>query len=323
MMKGICAAFAFAALAASWQGPAQAAFPDQPIKLVVPFAPGATIGPLAQLVSEQLSSDLGTPVYTEFKTGAGGNIGADIVAKSPGDGYTLLLGTISILTINPSLYPDLPFDPVKDFKPVSMLVTTQNILVVNPESKIQSVADLADYARQHPGQATFGSSGTGSTMHLAGELFSTTAQVKMTHVPYRGGGPARSDLLGGRLTLMFSDLSAVPMVQAGKLRALAVTGSQRDGRIPDIPTMQESGMKGFDVEPWYGLVAPASTPDAVIARLNASVRKVFDKQQVRDALQNIGLRPASDLSVAYMAGKIDSDLGKWAPIVKSVDMKTN
>lgn len=136
MMKGICAAFAFAALAASWQGPAQAAFPDQPIKLVVPFAPGATIGPLAQLVSEQLSSDLGTPVYTEFKTGAGGNIGADIVAKSPGDGYTLLLGTISILTINPSLYPDLPFDPVKDFKPVSMLVTTQNILVVNPESKI-------------------------------------------------------------------------------------------------------------------------------------------------------------------------------------------
>src|SRR5690606_14559534 len=142
-------------------------------------------------------------------------------------------------------------------------------------------------------------------------------------VPYRGGGPARSDLLGGRLTLMFSDLSAIPMVQAGKLRALAVTGSQRDGRIPDIPTMQESGMKGFDVEPWYGLVAPAGTPDAVIAGLNASVRKVFDKQQVREALQNIGLRPASDLSVAYMAGKIDSDLGKWAPIVKSVDMKTN
>lgn len=321
MIKKFLGTVAFAALSAAFGSTAHADYPEKPIRLVVPFAPGATIGPLAQVISEQLSSELGASVYSDFKTGAGGNIGADIVAKSPGDGYTLLLGTISILTINPSLYKDIPFDPIKDFKPVAMLVTTQNMLVVNPESRIASVADLIAYAKENPGKATFGSSGTGSSMHLAGELFSTTAGVRMTHVPYRGGGPARSDLIGGRLTLMFSDLSGIPMVESGKLNVLAMTGSKRDSRLPEVPTMQQLGMPDFDVEPWYGLVAPAGTPDAILAKINASIQRIFAKPEVRASIESIGLQPAEDLSVGYMAGKIRSDLAKWAPIVHAVGMK--
>lgn len=314
--RGICAALFF-----SYAVGALAAYPDRPIHIVVPFAPGATIGSLAQILADRMSKDLGQPVVMDYKSGAGGNIGAEAVARAPADGYTLLLGTISILTINPTLFGSLPFDAIKDFRPLSMVATTQNVLVVQPEFPANNVAEFLSYTRQKSDALTFGSSGTGSTMHLAGEVFNQANGTRMKHVPYRGGGPARADLLGGHISLMFSDLSALPLIKSGKLRALAVTGPQREAALPDVPTMMEAGLTDLNVEPWYGLLLPANTPDAVAARLNASLSKILRSPDVRKSFEEMGVHAPDDTSPAAMQKRIAQETARWSPLIKSVGMR--
>src|SRR5450759_2772484 len=219
-----------------------AAYPDKPIRLIVPYAPGATAGALSQLIGNKLGAELGQVVVVEPKPGANGNIASEFVARSAPDGYTLLIGTISTLTINPSLYKKMAFNPMKDFKPISMLVTTQNVIVLNPSVPVNTLPELVQYAKVNPGKLTYGSSGAGSTLHLSGELLKTMTNTDMLHVAYKGGGPARADLLAGNISMMFSDMTALPLVQAGRLRALAVTGSKREPAAPNIPTAGEAGL---------------------------------------------------------------------------------
>lgn len=296
-------------------------YPEKPLRIVVPYAPGATASLVGQTMAEKLTSELGQPVVADYRPGAQGNIGAAHVASSPPDGYTLLLGTISILAMNPSLYKNLSFDSVRDFQPISQVINTQNILVINPELPVRSVRELADYARANPGKLSFASPGAGSTAHLSGELFSKLMDVKMMHVPYKGGGPARVDLLGGRVSMMFFDLSIVQHVEAGQLRALAVTGAERASRTPDLPTMQELGYKDFHVESWYGLLAPKGTPEPVVQKLNAAIGRVLKMPDVIKAFESANARIAKDQTVAGFEATLRADIEKWRPVIESTGMK--
>lgn len=300
---------------------ARASYPERPIQLVVPFAAGATTSGIAQIITEKLHTELGQPLVLEYKSGAGGNIGAEYVARATPDGYTLLLGTISISTFNPALYHNLTYDPVKDLQPLSMLVTTQNVVVVDPALPIHTLQDLIDYATEHPGEITFGSSGAGASLHLTGELLKNRTGIDMVHVPYRGGGPARADLLGGHISMMFSDLTAVPLVHSEKLRAIAVTGSQRHHALPDVPTMEESGMDDFVVELWYGLFAPAGTPEPIVEQLSAAVGNVLAMPDVQEKLKELGTTTVTDSSVAYLEKAIEEDTERWGSLIRSANIR--
>jgi tripartite-type tricarboxylate transporter receptor subunit TctC len=297
-----------------------AAYPDKPIRLIVPYAPGGTAGALSQLIGEKMGAELGQAVVVEPKPGANGNIASEFVARSAADGYTLLIGTISTLSINPSLYRKMPFDSLKDFKPISMLVTTSNVIVVNPSMPITTIAELVQYGKSQPGKLTYGSSGAGSTLHLSGELFKHMTGASLTHVPYKGGGPARTDLLAGHIALMFSDMTALPLVQAGKLRALAVTGSKREPAAPTIPTANEAGLPGYVVEAWYGMVAPAGVPDAIVNRLSAAIAAVLQKPEVRQRLAELGTQPADNATPEYLGKAMKSDYAKWATVITAADI---
>jgi tripartite-type tricarboxylate transporter receptor subunit TctC len=300
---------------------AMAAYPDKPIRLIVPYAPGGTASALSQLIGEKLGAELGQVVVVEPKPGANGNIASEFVARSAPDGYTLLIGTISTLTINPSLYKKMSFDWAKDFKPISMLVTTANVIVVNPSLPVTTLPELVQFAKSQPGVLTYGSSGAGSTLHLSGELFKSMTGTNLTHVAYKGGGPARIDLLAGHISLMFSDMTALPLVQAGKLRALAVTGSKRESAAPAIPTAHEAGLPGYVVEAWYGVVAPAGTPDAIVNRLSAAITAVLQKPEVRQRLTEWGTQPAENATPEYLGKTMKADFAKWATVIKAVDIK--
>lgn len=307
---------AFVALAASLAlVPAFAAYPDKPIMLVVPYAPGGMGTNFGNLVSEALSPALGQRVVVEYKPGANGALGAGYAAKAPADGYTLLMAVNSTMTINPSLYSKLPFDPVKDFSPVSMIFTNANVLVVNASSPIKSVKDLIAYAKARPGHVNYGSAGNGSTPHLSGEMFRQLTGAPVVHVPYRGSGPAMIDLMGGQLDFLFVDTSVLTYVKAGKLRALAVTGKKRLGVAPEIPTMEEEGVKGFYVDTWYSLVAPAGTPADVVKRLNTEVAKMLADPAVRQRMKDMGVDPAEDTSAAYLEKVIQSDTARWKKFI--------
>lgn len=304
-------------IAASGLPSAMAAdYPTKPIRMIVGFAPGGGTDTTARAISNKLNELLGQQIIIDNRAGAAGNIATELVAKANPDGYTLLLGTIAALAINPSLYrTKLPFDSIKDFAPIIQAVDSTNILSVHPSVPVSSVKELIALAKAKP--LNYGSSGVGGTGHLAGELFDSMAGTKMTHIPYKGGGPAMIDLVGGQVQLVFATAaSAVPQIKAGKIKGIAVTTIKRSALMPNIPTIAESGLPGFDANNWYGLLAPAGTPRPVIMRLNTEVKKVLAMPDVKNFLFNQGLDPAPGTPEQFGA-YIKSEMAKWAKVVKA------
>ncbi|HSC23056.1 MAG TPA: tripartite tricarboxylate transporter substrate binding protein [Casimicrobiaceae bacterium] len=292
-------------------------YPTKPIRLVVPFPPGGTTDILARAVAQKLSEAWNEQVVVDNRPGAGGNIGADLVAKAAPDGYTLVMGTVGTHAINPNLYAKMPYDHVKDFAPVILVAGVPNVLVVNPSLPVHSVKELIDYAKANPGKLNFASSGNGTSIHLSGELFKTMAGVQMTHVPYKGSAPALSDLMGGQVQLMFDNLpSSLGLIKAGKLRALAVTSASRAAALPDVPTIAESGLPGFEASSWFGILAPAGTPHEVVAKLNGAVAAWLATPEAKEKLLAQGAIAAGGTPEAF-AKHIDSETAKWAKVVKA------
>ncbi|MDQ6619354.1 MAG: tripartite tricarboxylate transporter substrate binding protein [Pseudomonadota bacterium] len=299
------------------------AFPARPVRLVVPFPPGGPLDVTGRLLAQKLTEAWGQSVVVDNRPGAGGNIGADLVAKSPPDGYTVVMGALSTHAVNPHLFPSMPYDPVKDFAPITLVAITPNVLVVNPKLPVSSVRDLIAYAKVHPGQLSFGSGSNGSAGHLAGELFKVDAGIDMVHIPFKGGAPATQALLAGDTQLMFDNLAnAMPQVKAGKLKALAVTTAQRSPLAPDLPTMAEAGVPGFDISTWYGLLAPAGTPREVIAKWNADVTRILSTAETRERLTGQGAEP-SPTSPEQFARFIAQELAKYQRIVKASGAKVD
>jgi tripartite-type tricarboxylate transporter receptor subunit TctC len=304
-------------------GAAAQAYPARPVKLVVPFPPGGPLDATGRLVAQKLTEAWGQPVVVENKPGAGGNIGADLVAKSAPDGYTILLGALSTHAVNPTLYPNMPYDAVRDFAPITLLATTPNVLVVNPSLPVNSVKELVAYAKANPGKLAFGSGSNGSAGHLAGELFKVETGTDIIHVPYKGAAPAMQALLAGDVQFMFDNLaSATPQVKAGKLKALAVTTARRSPLAPELPTMAEAGLPGFDITTWYGLMAPAGTPSAIVAKWNAEVTKILNSPDVKERLAAQGAE-AAPTTPDQFAAFIKAEIPKYARIVKASGAKVD
>ncbi len=300
---------------ASAQG--AAAYPNKPIKIVVPFPPGGATDILARAIGFELQKAWGQSVVIENKPGAGGNTGADLVAKSVADGYTLLMGTVGTHAINMSLYAKMPYDAVKDFEPVVLVAGVPNLLVVHPSVNAKSVAELTALAKAQPGKLNVASSGNGTSIHLAAELYKQMAGVDIVHVPYKGSAPAVADLLGGQVQMMFDNLPvSLPHAKAGKLRPLAVTSLTRSAALPDVPTMDEEGLKGFNATSWFGLLAPAGTPKDIVAKLNAASVKALASTDMRERLAAQGADPVGNTPEQF-AAFIKAEIEKWAKIVKA------
>ena len=291
------------------------AYPSKPLRLVVPFPPGGPTDILGRAIGAKLGELLGQTVIIDNRGGAGGGIGADNIAKSAPDGYSLLLGTTGTHTINPNLYSKLPYDPIKDFAPISLVVKYLNILVVNPNVPVKSVADLIALAKQKPGEITFGSAGNGSSNHLTAEMLATMAGVKMQHIPYKGSGPALTDVIAGQINFMFDQYSTVaPNIKAGKLRAIGIATKQRHHLLPDVPTIAET-IPGFEVDPWYAMFAPAGTPRAIVDRLNTELVKVMNSAEIRERMAALGWDPVTN-TPEQLGAQIKSELAIWADVVK-------
>jgi tripartite-type tricarboxylate transporter receptor subunit TctC len=298
-----------------------ATYPSRPIRLVLPFPPGGGTDSLARIMAPKLGELLGQPIVVDNRAGASGNIATDMVAKAEPDGYTVLMGFNTALTMNPSLYKRLPFDVQRDFKPITLLASAQYVLVVHPSLPVHSVAELVALAKARPGQLNYSSSGPGSPLHLAAELFKARTGVDIAHIPYKGGGPATIGLLGGQAQLMFGSVSAVmPHVRDGKLRALAVTGLQRSPVAPDLPTLAESGLPGFDVTSWYGLLVPRNTPDAIVAKLAAAAQKVVQTPEVRETMAKQGLELTIDTPQQF-AELIKTETATWAELIHRMNIQ--
>lgn len=292
------------------------AFPTKAITIIVPFSAGGTTDILARVLGQFISKDLGQPVIIDNRAGAGGNIGTQLVARAAPDGYTILMGTVGTHAINQSLYPKLAFDPIKDFAPLTRVALVPNLLVANPAQPFKTVKELMAYAKANPGKVTFGSSGSGTSIHLSGELFKQMAGVDIQHVAYKGSAPAVNDLLGNHIAIMFDNMpSAISHVKAGKLRPLAVTTAQRSPALPDVPTIAEAGVPGYEATSWFGLLAPAKTPAPVVAKLNASILKALADPDVKKKLLEQGAEPAGE-TPAQFAAFIASETVKWGKIVK-------
>jgi tripartite-type tricarboxylate transporter receptor subunit TctC len=308
LAAALCAA-ALPALAQTW--------PAKPVKIVVPYPPGGPVDVSARLLAPKLQELLGQPFLVENKPGAGGNIGADFVAKSAPDGYTLGMGAVATHAINPALMPNVPYDPIRDFRHLALVVQVPNVLVVNPELPARSVAELVALAKARPGKLDFASGSTGSTGHLAGELFKQLTGTYMVHIPYKGAPPAAADLLAGRVHLMFDNLaSALPNVKAGKLRALAVTTIKRSSALPDLPTLDEAGLKGFDMTTWWGLMGPAKMPAEAVQRLSAEILKAMDSADVKERLRAMGMEGSPVRTPEQFAAFVESERRLYARLVK-------
>lgn len=296
-----------------------AAWPTKPVKIVVTFPPGGAPDTLARVLADKWGQALGQTFTVDNKPGAGGNIGSDFVAKSAGDGTTLLIATVGTHAINPALYASMPYNNIKDFTPVSFLAATPNLLVVNNTVPAKTVKELIALAGKTP--LTFGSSGSGTSIHLSGELFNTLAGVKMQHIPYKGRAQAVPDLLGGRITMIFDNMpSALPLVKAGEVRAIAVTSATRAAALPNIPTIAEAGLPGFEATSWFALMAPAGLPKDVLTRINAETARVMNLPDVREKLTALGLDVAPG-SPEALAGFIQLETTKWAKVVKESGAK--
>ena len=291
-------------------------WPSKPIKWVVPFAPGGTTDILARTIGEKLSVTLGQPIIVENKPGAGGGVGAEQVAKSPPDGYTIMGGTISTHAINASLYKNLPYDPVRDFAPITLIVRVPNMLVVNPDVPAKDVRELIALLKTNPGKYSFASSGNGTSQHLSGELFKVMTGVEMQHVPYRGSPPALADVVGGQVTMTFDNITtAWPLVKGGKLRALAVTTAKRSPIAPDVPTLAESGLAGYEIGSWQGVFAPAGVPAEIVKRFNAEIVRIINAPDIRQKLVDMGAEPAPNTSEEF-AAMVKAEVAKWADVVR-------
>ena len=295
------------------------AYPTKPIRLIVPYPAGGPLDTAARALAEQVRTTLGV-IVVENRPGAGGNLGVDQVAKSPADGYTLVIGAVATHAVNPWLFRKLPYDPVKDFVPITLIAHVPNVLVITPERAAQlniaSARDFVEYLRKHPGQLNYASGGNGSAGHMAGELLKSQAAVSAVHIPYAGAGPAQLGLLAGQTDFMFDNLaSALAQIRAGKLKALAVTTSQRAAGLPEVPTMAESGLQGFDVSTWFGVFAPAGTPAPVVARLNETMTVALRTPEMRERLAKMGA-DAAPLSSAQFAELVRAELSKYEKVVK-------
>ena len=297
------------------------AFPTQPVKLVIPFPPGGSTDVVGRIVAAKMGELLGQTVLVENKAGAGGYIGAAQVAKSDPDGYTLLMGTVATHAINPALYPKMPYDPVKDFAPVSLLVTVPNVLVVHPSLDAKDVQGLITLLKANAGKYDYASSGIGTPLHLSGEIFKTMAGVEMTHVPYRGAGPAMNDLLGGQVKIMFDNLPAsIGQIRQGSLRGLAITTTKRSPAAPDLPTMAEAGLPGYETYSWNALFVPAGTPQPVIDRLAKAAAEAVADPAVGKRLADLSAEPVG-AGPADLAKHVEAELAKWGPVVKASGAK--
>ena len=291
-------------------------YPSRPIRLVVPFPPGGSTDILARALGQKLAENLGQPIVIDNRPGAGGSIGADAAAKAAPDGHTLMMGHLGTLAVNPSIYKNLPYDPVKSFTPVSLMAIVPSVLVVNPRVPAASAAELITYARANPGKLTYGSAGAGSTSHLTTEYFKLSTGTDILHVPYKGIGPMLTDLISGQISMGLNGAPAVmPHVNSGRLRALAVSGLKRLDSLPQIPTLDEAGVKGFDASGWYGIVAPAGTPRSIVTKLNAEIRRITRTPDLRARLDNEGAIPAPG-SPEEFAAFIASEIARWGAVLK-------
>jgi tripartite-type tricarboxylate transporter receptor subunit TctC len=296
-------------------------FPTKPIRWVVPFAPGGSTDTLARTLAVKISDALGQQVVIDNRAGASGNIGMEIVARAPADGHTILLGYIANVAIAPSLYEKLPFDPVKDYEPITLLATSPNVLVAHPTVAAKSLKELIALAKAQPGKLNYASASIASVGHLTGELLNDLAGIKMTHVAYKGSGQAVTDLLGGHIQLMFSGFSStLPHIKSGKLRALAQTGEKRSPALPDVPTIAESGFPKFEATAWYGVHAPAKTPKPIVTRLNAELVRALKLPDVSERLGSLGFEIAATTPEHY-GNYIRSEIKKWAKVVKASGAK--
>ncbi len=297
------------------------AYPARSIRLIVPFPPGGPNDVLGRVVALKLTEQMGQQVVVDNRGGAGGIIGAELAARANPDGYTLFFGGTASMSINPALHKKLSYDPIADFAAVSLIGTAPSLLTLNPSLPMRSVKDLIEVARAKPGQLTFASSGVGTAPHLAGELFNTMAGVNLVHVPYRGGGPAFVDLMAGQVAIYFAGISAaLPFVKEGKLRAIAVTGAQRTAVMPEMPTIAESGLPGFEVSNWYAIVTPVATPRAVIVRLNGELVRALATEDMKRRFLELGADPIGS-DPDRLAAYIRSEMPKWAKVIRSAGLK--
>ena len=298
-------------------------FPTRPMRLIIPFPPGGGTDIMGRMVAQRLNDAFGMPVVVDNRGGAAGIIGTEMAARANPDGHTLMIGSVSTICINPSLHKNLAFDPVKDLAPISLVASTPSLLVVGSTLPVKSVKELIALAKAKPGQLHYATPGSGSSSHLGTELFKQVAGVNIQHVPYKGTGPAVTDLISGQVSMFITNMpSVLPMVKAGRVRALAVTSLQRSTLAPDLPTVAESGIPGFEVIVWYGVLAPAAVPKALLTRLNQEVRKMSDMQDVKDKLALLGAEAMSSTPEAF-AQRIRDELSKWGKIVRDTGAKAD
>jgi tripartite-type tricarboxylate transporter receptor subunit TctC len=301
---------------------AQDAWPSKPIRFILPFPPGGGTDILGRLIAERLTANLGQPVVTENRGGAGGNVGAEAAAKSPPDGYTIVLVAPS-LAISTSLYSKLNYDPVKDFAPVSLVATVPNVMITNPSVPAGTLKEFIALAKSKPGEMNFGSGGSGTSNHLAGELFNIVAGVKLVHIPYKGVNLAMQDVLSGRVQLVFIGIpAAAPHIKAGKLRALALASTQRSAVLPDVPTADEAGLPNFEVTTWYGILAPAGTPGRIVVRLNAELVKIMHSPELKERLDALATDPKTSTPEEF-AALIQLEIAKWRDVVREAGLKAD
>lgn len=295
-------------------------YPNKPITINVPFSAGGTTDILARAIGQELGKKWGVSVVVENKPGAGGNIGTAQVARSAPDGYTLVMGTIGTHAINPSLYKDMPYDAIQDFAPITRTAMVPNALVVQKDAPYDTVQELIEYGKANPGKLTFGSSGHGSTLHMSGETFKMMTGVDMVHVPYKGSSPAVADLLGGQISMIFDNLpSALPQVKADRFKALGVTSSARAEQLPDVPTISEAGVQGYDVMSWFGLWAPKATPPEVVKKLNQAVVEIINDPEMQKTIRSQGAIPHPDTPEEF-AAFIESETKKWGEVVRAANL---
>jgi tripartite-type tricarboxylate transporter receptor subunit TctC len=308
------------ALLLAFCAPAAAEYPDHPVRLIIPFPPGGSNDVVGRLVAKQLSVKLGQQVFVDNRGGAGGVLGTEAAAVAPPDGYTLLIISLAH-AVNPSLYPKLSYDPIKSFAPISILATGPNVLVVNPELPVKSVKELLALAKQKPGEIDYASAGVGSFQHLGGELFKLTAGVNLQHVPYKGGGPAKQDVIAGHVKVMFSSLvQTTPFIKSGALRALGTGGAKRNPVLPDVPTIAEAGVPGYVSDNWWGIMAPAGTPQPIVDKIYAAAQEALKAPELQEAFAREGAASVT-MSTAEFQKYIENEITKWARVVKEGNIK--
>ena len=312
----VAALFAYTAIFAG-SSLAQTVYPAKAIRYVVPFPAGGPLDIVARAIGQELNKSWGQPVVIDNRPGAGGNIGADLVAKAPADGYTILMGAVSTHAINVTLYNNLPYDPIRDFAPVTLITSVPNVLVVHPSVPANNVKELIALAKSRPGQLNFASGSTGSAGHLAGELFNSMAGVRMTHIPYKGAAPAVVDLMAGHVSLMFDNMSsALPNIKATRVRALAVTTLKRSPLLPQLPTISDAGLRGFDIATWFGIFAPAGAPPDIVARLNGEIVRILHTPEMKERLALLGAEPIGNKPDEF-AAFVRAEIPKYAKVIQA------